>query len=170
MDKDRGCETDAELPSVQRPVDADEGEEAEEKFQLEDGEEEPFAFEEDEHEGAERPEPLEPGGCRVSGLRHCGKMVAHPLGLCGVGGQEVEGLGPELACTRDIAGRFALLRLGGEGVDLLCVDESMAARAGARASGETGAPQEAQLAGPRSSGAAEERSNMRDGRAKTDFL
>jgi hypothetical protein len=56
VDEDGPGEADAELPSVERPVDADEGEEAEEELQLEDGEEESFAFEKDEQEGAERTE------------------------------------------------------------------------------------------------------------------
>src|SRR5882757_11402723 len=56
VNEDGGREADAELPSVERPVDTDEGEEAEEELQLEDGEEESLAFEDDEQKRAERTE------------------------------------------------------------------------------------------------------------------
>ena len=121
----------AELPTVERPVDADEGEEADEELQLEEDEKEPFAFEDDEHNGAERTEALEPPGRCVWRLRQCGEMAAYPLRLGGVWRQEGERLGPERTCAGDVARGFALLCLGGEVVDARCVNQRVAARTGA---------------------------------------
>jgi hypothetical protein len=63
-------------------------------------------------------------------------MAAYPLCLGRIGGQEGEDFGPECACAGDVARGFALLRLGGERVDLLCVDQGVAARTGACAAWE----------------------------------
>jgi hypothetical protein len=131
VDKNGEGEAEAEAPAEERPVDAEEGEEAAQELEAE---EQALELEEEGGDGCERAEAFGPAGFFVGGGLGAGvdlgDVIADGLGLGGVGWEPVKGLVPGVAGCSPLLGGFLLGCCLGELAEVVGVEDGVAVGAG----------------------------------------
>ncbi len=134
VNQDEDGKADAELCSVNGPVNAHEGKQTQEEIDFQQNEKR-FAFGEQEGDGRKRAELADPIGrglprrCRGRGQFEFACLIAHPFGLGGFARQELECFQPLSPGLDQVAVFFHHFCGGGEALQFLGVHERVALRA-----------------------------------------
>jgi len=140
VNEDGQGEAKAELPSEERPIEAEEGDEAEQELELEDGEEEGLGLSEEQEDGSERTEAACPVGLALgfslNAIVDGGDAGLDAFVLRSAGRQPCEHEGPGGASLGPFLFALLLLGDGGDAAQILGVGDGVAIGAGQGAVGQ----------------------------------